>query len=104
MSARRRRRLGNVALDALTWGVLALMLAPVLWLLASSLQPTGRLASGSSDLLHPTFAAFGDMWSGVALRALPPQQPRDLRRRGDARHELRGDGGVRARALPLPRA
>ena len=65
MNTRTRRRLGNLALDALTWGVLALMLAPVLWLLASSLQPTGRLASGSYDLLHPTFAAFGDMWSGV---------------------------------------
>jgi multiple sugar transport system permease protein len=65
VSARSRRRLGRLALDALTWAILALMLAPVLWLLAASLQTTGRLSSGSYDLLHPTFAAFGDMWSSV---------------------------------------
>jgi multiple sugar transport system permease protein len=45
--------------------VLAVMLAPVLWLVASSLQDTGRLSSGAYDLLHPTFKAFSDMWKSV---------------------------------------
>jgi multiple sugar transport system permease protein len=65
MSYAMRRRLGNLALDALTWMVLLLMLAPVLWLVASSLQTTGALSSGAYDLLHPTFDAFTGMWQSV---------------------------------------
>jgi multiple sugar transport system permease protein len=65
LSRRTRRRLIDRALDALTWLVLAVMLAPILWLVASSLQDTGRLSSGAYDLLHPTLKAFGDMWRGV---------------------------------------
>jgi multiple sugar transport system permease protein len=42
--------------------VLLVMLSPVFWLVASSLQSEGRLATGSYDLLHPTFKAFGEMW------------------------------------------
>jgi multiple sugar transport system permease protein len=65
MSYATRRRLGNLALDVLTWVVLLVMLAPVLWLIASSLQTTGRLSSGAYDLLDPTFEAFSRMWSSV---------------------------------------
>jgi multiple sugar transport system permease protein len=65
LSPRARKRLINRGLDALTWLVLALMLAPVFWLVASSLQNDGQLARGSYDLLHPTFQAFGDMWKTV---------------------------------------
>ena len=65
LSPRARKRLVNRGLDALTWLVLALMLAPVFWLVASSLQNDGQLARGSYDLLHPTFAAFRDMWKTI---------------------------------------
>ena len=41
------------------------MLAPIFWLVASSLQNDGQLARGSYDLLHPTFAAFRDMWKTI---------------------------------------
>ena len=59
------RRLANLGLDALTWLVLAAMLAPVVWLVASSLQTDGQLSNGAYDLLHPTFKAFTQMWSTV---------------------------------------
>jgi multiple sugar transport system permease protein len=65
LSARRRKRLVNVALDALTWIVLAIMLAPVVWLVASSLQTDRGLATGAYDFLHPTFRAFSEMWGAV---------------------------------------
>ena len=65
LSPRARKRIVARGLDALTWLVLALMLAPVFWLVASSLQNDGQLARGSYDLLHPTFQAFKDMWKTV---------------------------------------
>lgn len=65
LSPRARKRLVNRGLDALTWLVLAVMLAPVFWLVASSLQNDGQLARGSYDLLHPTFQAFSDMWKTI---------------------------------------
>ena len=65
LTPRARKRLVNRGLDALTWLVLAVMLAPVFWLVASSLQNDGQLARGSYDLLHPTFQAFKDMWKTI---------------------------------------
>ena len=65
LSPRARKRLINRGLDVLTWLVVALMLAPVFWLVASSLQNDGQLARGSYDLLHPTFTAFKNMWKTV---------------------------------------
>ncbi len=65
MTATAKRRWTQWGLNALTYLVLLVMLAPVLWLVASSTQTTGALASGSYDLLHPTFNAFSDMWSSV---------------------------------------
>jgi multiple sugar transport system permease protein len=65
LSPRTRRRLNNRALDALTWLVLAVMLAPIFWLLAASTQNKLRLATGELDLLHPTLKAFGAMWETV---------------------------------------
>ncbi|WP_028062268.1 carbohydrate ABC transporter permease [Solirubrobacter soli] len=55
----------NRGLDALTWLVLAVMLAPIGWLVASSLQTDGQLSTGAYDLLHPTFTAFSRMWQSV---------------------------------------
>ena len=65
LSPRARRRLADRALDALTWAVLLVMLAPVLWLVISSLQSDGELATGAYDLLHPTLNAFRQMWDTV---------------------------------------
>ena len=65
LTPRARRRLADRALDVLTWLVLAVMLAPVAWLLISSLQDDGELATGAYDLLHPTLNAFRDMWQTV---------------------------------------
>jgi len=65
LSPRTRKRLVDRGLDVLTWVVLAVMLAPVFWLVASSLQNDGQLAQGSHDLLHPTFQAFKDMWKTI---------------------------------------
>jgi len=65
MSARTRKRVIERGLDVLTWLVLLVMIAPVLWLVASSMQTDGNLARGTYDLLHPTFRAFRDMWSTV---------------------------------------
>jgi multiple sugar transport system permease protein len=59
------RRLTHLGLDVLTWLVLAVMLAPFLWLIASSLQTDGELSSGAYNLLHPTLTAFRRMWSTV---------------------------------------
>jgi multiple sugar transport system permease protein len=65
ISPRTRRRLSNRALDALTWLVLAVMLAPIFWLVAASTQNKLHLATGELDLLHPTLKAFGAMWDTV---------------------------------------
>jgi multiple sugar transport system permease protein len=65
LTPRARRRLVDRALDALTWLILVVMLAPVVWLLISSLQDDGELATGAYDLLSPTLGAFGDMWQTI---------------------------------------
>jgi multiple sugar transport system permease protein len=65
VSAAARRRWTSVGLTTLTYLVLLVMLAPVLWLVATSLQPNGNLANGDYDLLHPTLNAFGDMWKNI---------------------------------------
>jgi multiple sugar transport system permease protein len=58
-------RLVNRGLDALTWLVLFVMLSPILWLVAASLQTDGQLSSGAYNLLEPTFTAFSRMWKTV---------------------------------------
>jgi multiple sugar transport system permease protein len=65
MSAYARRRLVDLGLDVLTWAVLVVMLAPIAWLLISSLQDDGELATGAYDLLHPTLDAFTGMWDTI---------------------------------------
>jgi multiple sugar transport system permease protein len=65
MTPAARRRTVNWALNTLTYAVLAVMLAPVFWLVASSLQTSGQLANGDYDLLTPTFQAFSDMWESI---------------------------------------
>src|SRR5215218_3641928 len=58
-------RLVNQGLNVLTWLVLAVMLAPIGWLVVSSLQTDGQLSTGAYDLLHPTLTAFSRMWESV---------------------------------------
>jgi multiple sugar transport system permease protein len=65
VSAAARRRWSRWGLNALTYTVVLVMMAPVLWLVISSLQTNGRLATGDFDLLQPTFAAFGEMWRNI---------------------------------------
>jgi multiple sugar transport system permease protein len=65
LSPRARRRLVDRSLDALTWLVLLVMLAPFLWLLISSVQDDLELSTGAYDLLHPTLKAFSDMWDTI---------------------------------------
>jgi multiple sugar transport system permease protein len=60
-----QRRLVNLGLDALTWVVLFVMLAPVLWLLISAFQDDRELSTGAYDLLSPTFDAFSGMWKTI---------------------------------------
>jgi multiple sugar transport system permease protein len=60
-----QRRLVNLGLDALTYVVLLVMLAPVLWLLISAFQDDLELSTGAYDLLHPTFKAFTGMWDTI---------------------------------------
>ena len=64
LTPRRRKQLSKLALDALTWLVLLVMLAPILWLVLSSVQTNGAITRGAYDLVHPTFKAFGEMWRG----------------------------------------
>ncbi len=59
------RRAVAWSLNALTYLVLALMLAPIVWLVASSLQTSSQLSTGTYDFAHPTLDAFRTMWSAV---------------------------------------
>jgi multiple sugar transport system permease protein len=65
VSAAARRRWTNWGLNALTYFVLLVMMAPVFWLVVSSLQTSGQLANGDYDLLSPTVQAFSDMWQSI---------------------------------------
>ena len=66
MSARRRRRWVDIGLTALTY--LVLLRDARAGAVAGGLvacRPSGELANGDYDLLHPTLDAFGDMWRTV---------------------------------------
>jgi multiple sugar transport system permease protein len=60
-----RRRATNWGLNAVTYLVLIVMLAPVAWLVLSALQTNGALSSGDYDFLSPTLDAFTGMWENV---------------------------------------
>jgi len=65
LTPRRRRRLGNAALTALTYLFVAVLLAPIAWLLIASVQKRISLATGEFDFLSPTFEAYRTMWGAV---------------------------------------
>jgi len=60
-----RRRGVDWGLNALTYLVVAIMVAPVVWLVLSSLQTSSQLSTGSYDFGHPTLDAFRTMWDAV---------------------------------------
>ena len=103
LSPRTRKRVNARALDALTWLVLLVMLAPVLWLVVASTQTKLRLATGELDLLHPTLKAFGDMWQTVDFEKYFVNSLVICGVGGAARDGVRGVGRLRAGALPVPR-
>jgi multiple sugar transport system permease protein len=59
------RRVGSAALTLLTYVLIALLLAPIVWLVISSFQTTGQLSTGNYDFLHPNPDAFRTMWEAV---------------------------------------
>jgi multiple sugar transport system permease protein len=65
ISVRQRRRLAGAALTTLTWALLVLMLAPIVWLVIAALQPSSALVTGEVDVLSPTLDAFSRMWERV---------------------------------------
>jgi multiple sugar transport system permease protein len=62
---RLRQRAGAASLTLLTYLVVALMLAPIVWLVVASLQSRLELATGEYDLLDPSFSAYRTMWDVV---------------------------------------
>jgi multiple sugar transport system permease protein len=62
---RARRSAADRALDALTWTLVVVMVAPIVWLLLSATQTNLQIANGTYDFLHPTFEAFQRMWETV---------------------------------------
>ena len=60
-----RRTRVDVGLDALTWVVVLVMIAPIVWLLLSATQTNLQIANGTYDFLSPTFEAFSEMWETV---------------------------------------
>ncbi len=64
-SPRWTRRLGYWGLNLLTYAIIAILVAPVVWLIFGAFQTDGNLANGTYDFLHPTTAAFGEMWDTV---------------------------------------
>jgi multiple sugar transport system permease protein len=65
VSPRWGRRLGNWGLNLLTYAVVGVLIAPVVWLVLCSFQTRGQLANGTYDFLNPTTAAFREMWDTV---------------------------------------
>ena len=60
-----RRRSIEWSLNALTYLVLIVMLAPIIWLVLSSLQTSSQLSTGTYDFSNPTLEAFRTMWDAV---------------------------------------
>ena len=60
-----RQRAGAASLTLLTYAVVVLMLAPIVWLVVASLQTRLELATGDYDLLDATFSAYRTMWDAV---------------------------------------
>jgi multiple sugar transport system permease protein len=60
-----RRRVGSASLTVLTYVVVGLLLAPIVWLIIASTQSRIELATGEYSLLDPSFEAYRTMWDAV---------------------------------------
>jgi multiple sugar transport system permease protein len=58
-------RLTYWSLNLLTYAVVGVLIAPVVWLVLGSLQTSGQLANGTYDFLHPTIASYREMWDTI---------------------------------------
>jgi multiple sugar transport system permease protein len=58
-------RLTYWSLNLLTYAVIGVMLAPIVWLVLSSQQTSSQLSTGTYDFTEPTLGAFRTMWDAV---------------------------------------
>jgi multiple sugar transport system permease protein len=65
VTPRRRRRMTSALLTTLTYLILLIMLAPIVWLVIGSTQNSVAISNGTYDVLHPTLHAFSAMWKSV---------------------------------------
>jgi multiple sugar transport system permease protein len=65
VTPRRRRKIGGALLTALTYLILVIMLAPIVWLVIGSTQNSVDISNGTYDVLHPTLHAFSAMWKSI---------------------------------------
>jgi multiple sugar transport system permease protein len=65
VTPRRRRRITGALLTALTYLILVIMLAPIVWLVIGSTQNSVDISNGTYDVLHPTLHAFSAMWKSI---------------------------------------
>jgi multiple sugar transport system permease protein len=62
---RSRRSTADLGLDVVTWAIVAVMVAPIVWLVLSSTQTNLQISNGTYDFLSPTLDAFSEMWETV---------------------------------------
>jgi multiple sugar transport system permease protein len=62
-----KRRGVEWTLNAVTYLVLAAMLAPIVWLVLSSFQTSSQLSTGTYDFRHPTLNDFRTKWTDVDI-------------------------------------
>ena len=103
VSPRARRRLDDRALDALTWLVLAVMLAPIVWLLIA----VDCRTSGARDRRPTTCCTRRSTRSATCGRrstsgSTSSTASSSARRRRRSPRRSRAVGRLRARALPVP--
>jgi multiple sugar transport system permease protein len=60
-----RRRWVDLALTVLTWVLLFVILAPILYLIVASTQPARTLASGRFSLCEASLGAYSQIWRTV---------------------------------------
>jgi multiple sugar transport system permease protein len=60
-----RQRAGSASLTLVTYLVVALLVAPIAWLVIASVQTRLSLTTGEYDLASPTFEAYRTMWDAV---------------------------------------
>jgi multiple sugar transport system permease protein len=65
LSPRARRRVVDCSLTTVTYLFVALLVAPIVWLIVASVQQRISLSTGEYNLLDPTLSAYRTMWDAV---------------------------------------